>query len=66
MATSKKVVTAQMQISEVVHGSLVKGKFEDTLETFFNDPTLPKAGMVNLDADLYSSTIERLLTLHLF
>ena len=43
-------------IPKIDGGSFIKGKFEETLSTFFSAQQ-PKASLINFDADLYSSTI---------
>ena len=43
-------------IPKIKGGEFIVGKFEDTLPRFFEEPR-PKASIINLDADLYSSTI---------
>ena len=44
------------KIPEVEGGKFIKGKFEDTLPTFFKQKR-PVASVINFDADLYSSTL---------
>jgi hypothetical protein len=43
-------------VPEIKGGEFIVGKFEDTLPIFFSEER-PKASILNLDADLYSSTI---------
>ena len=43
-------------IPKIDGGEFLKGKFEDTLPTFFTKPR-SMASIINFDADLYSSTI---------
>jgi tetratricopeptide (TPR) repeat protein len=47
-------------IPNVPGGQFIVGRFEDTLPQFFMIPR-PKASLINLDADLYSSTLCALL-----
>ena len=44
------------QIPEIPDVEFIVGNFEETLPTFFGTPK-PKAGIINFDADLYSSTL---------
>lgn len=48
--------SSEGNIPEMKGGEFIAGKFEDTLPEFFNDER-PKAALINLDADLYSSTL---------
>ena len=43
-------------IPNIDGGTFIKGKFEDTLPTFYSKPR-PMASIINFDADLYSSTL---------
>ena len=43
-------------IPKIKGGNFIKGKFEETLPTFFSEQR-PTASIINFDADLYSSTI---------
>jgi len=43
-------------IPKIDGGTVIAGKFEDTLPKFFSNPR-PIASIVNFDADLYSSTL---------
>ena len=43
-------------VPKIEGGEFIVGKFEDTLQDFF-DTERPKASLINFDADLYSSTI---------
>ena len=44
------------QIPEIDGGTFIAGKFNETLPSFFSKPR-PVASLINLDADLYSSTL---------
>lgn len=46
-------------IPDIPNAEFVVGRFEDTLEAYFSQPR-PTAGIINFDADLYSSTIQAL------
>ena len=48
--------SAEGIIPKIDGGTFIKGKFEDTLSTFFSKPR-PMASIINFDADLYSSTV---------
>jgi tetratricopeptide (TPR) repeat protein len=50
-------------IPSVSGGQFIVGKFEETLPEFFTVPR-DKAALINLDADLYSSTLCALLNSH--
>ena len=43
-------------IPKIKGGKFIVGKFNETLPKFFNE-TQPLASIINLDADLYSSTL---------
>ena len=45
------------QIPKLNGPEFVVGNFEETLPRFFSEAERPLAGLINLDADLYSSTI---------
>lgn len=46
-------------VPNILAAEFITGDFRDTLPTFFSEPR-PKAGLINFDADLYSSTITAL------
>ncbi len=48
--------TSDGNVPEIAGGDLIVGKFEDTLPRFFSERR-PMASVINLDEDLYSSTI---------
>ena len=48
--------SSQGNVPQIEGGHFVVGRFEETLEEFFNE-SRPKASIINFDADLYSSTI---------
>ena len=55
--TKKKgTYSAEGTIPRIDGGTLIKGKFEETLPTFYSKPR-PMASIINFDADLYSSTL---------
>ena len=45
------------KVPKLVGPEFVVGNFENTLPKFFADKNRPLAGLINFDADLYSSTI---------
>ena len=51
--------TAKGQVPVSDRSTFIKGKFEETLPHFFNE-SRGMAGLINFDADLYSSTITAL------
>jgi hypothetical protein len=48
--------SSDRNIPNIDGGEFIVGKFEESLPVFFSDPR-PMASVINLDADLYSSTI---------
>ena len=52
----KGTYSANGVIPKINGGTFIKGKFEDTLPTFFAE-SRPLASIINFDADLYSSTL---------
>ena len=46
-------------VPNILGAEFITGDFRDTLPPFFSEPR-PKAGLINFDADLYSSTITAL------
>ena len=54
--TKKGTYSAEGIIPKVNGGTFIRGKFEDTLPNFFSE-SRPKASIINIDADLYSSTL---------
>jgi tetratricopeptide (TPR) repeat protein len=48
--------SSDRKIPNIDGGEFIAGKFEESLPVFFSDPR-PMASVINLDADLYSSTI---------
>ena len=47
------------KVPNILGGEFITGDFRDTLPAFFSEPR-PMAGLINFDADLYSSTITAL------
>ena len=55
----KGAYSSMGRVPEIQNSRFVVGEFEDTLPGFFSKPR-KKAGLINFDADLYSSTIAAL------
>ena len=54
--TKKGTYSAEGIIPKIDGGTFIKGKFENTLPKFFSE-SRPKASIINIDADLYTSTL---------
>ena len=55
----KGAYSSMGRVPEIQNSQFVVGEFEDTLPVFFSEPR-EKAGLINFDADLYSSTVTAL------